>query len=118
MALKFINKRFSREKPTQSMIQPNDALNINDLSKYTQVMMNKEDSGFKGLKRAFDKKLPVSLVLKEQDGEQVSVTGTISHYDENFEQLVLVVGNSLKRASFNQILEVTFDGETLSEEKI
>jgi len=118
MALKFINKRFSREKPTQSMIQPNDALNINDLSKYTQIMMNKEDAGYKGLKRAFDKKLPVSLVIREKDDEQISVTGTISHYDENFEQLVLVVGNSLKRASFNQILEVAFDEGSVSEDKM
>lgn len=118
MALKFINKRFSREKPAQSMIQPNDALNINDLSKYTQIMMNKEDAGFKGLKRAFDKKLPVSLVIAETNGEQVSVRGTISHYDENFEQLVLIVGNSLKRASFNQILDVKFDDEISSAEEI
>jgi len=117
MALKFINKRFSREKPAQSMIQPNDALNISDLSKYTQIMMNKEDAGFKGLKRAFEKKLPVSLVISEKDGEQTSVTGTISHYDENFEQLVLIVGNSLKRASFNQILDVKVDGGLSSEEE-
>jgi len=116
MALKFMNKRFSREKPAQSMIQPNDALNINDLSKYAQVMMNKDDLGFKGLKRAFTQKLPVALVISEKNGEQTSVTGTISHYDENYEQLVLVVGNSLKRASFNQIVEVKFDEHTSSEE--
>ena len=43
MALKFINKLFSRqEQSTQSMIQPNDALNLDDLSKYTQVIATKE----------------------------------------------------------------------------
>ena len=43
MALKFINKLFSRQdQPTQSMIQPNDALNLEDLSKYTQVITNRE----------------------------------------------------------------------------
>ena len=118
MALKFINKKFSREKPTQSMIQPNDALNINDLSKYTQFMMNKDEEGFKGLKRAFEKKLSVSLIISEVNGDQTSVTGTISHYDENFEQLVLIVDGSLKRASFNQILDVSFDVEPISVEDV
>ena len=49
MALKFINKLFSRQNhPTQSMIQPNDALNLEDLSKYMQVITNKETTGYKG----------------------------------------------------------------------
>ncbi|MCL1948618.1 MAG: hypothetical protein FWF59_02680 [Turicibacter sp.] len=115
MALKFINKKFGREKPAQSMIQPNDTLNIGERSKYAQIMMNKDDLGFKGLKRAYNQKLLVSLVIHEKNGEQTAFKGTISHFDENYEQLVLVVGNSLKRASFSQILEVSFDEELLPE---
>lgn len=67
MALKFINKLFSRqEQSTQSMIQPNDALNLDDLSKYTQVIATKETLGYKGLRRAFDEKLPVELTVTDE----------------------------------------------------
>ena len=48
MALKFINKLFSRyDQSTQSMIQPNDTLDLENLSKYTQIITNKENSGYK-----------------------------------------------------------------------
>lgn len=118
MALKFINKRFSREKQTQSMIQPNDTLNIQDISKYQQILLNKEDKGFMGLKRAFEEKLLVSIKFSENSGNEAHVTGTISHFDENFEQLVLIVGSSLKRISFSQISKVDYEGNDTAEDGI
>lgn len=107
MALKFINKLFSRqEQSTQSMIQPNDALNLDDLSKYTQVITNKENLGFKGLKRAFDEKLTVEITIADENGSNSSVTGTISHYDEHYEQLLVITDATLKRVVFSQIIDV------------
>lgn len=107
MALKFINKLFSRNgRSSQSMIQPNDALNLEDLSKYTQIITNKEDSGYKGLKRAFEEKLPVELKVMDEQGESFVVSGTISHYDENYEQLLVITDSNLKRVVFNQIEDV------------
>lgn len=110
MALKFINKLFSRQdQPTQSMIQPNDALNLEDLSKYTQVITNKETSGYKGLKRAFDDKLPVQLTVADENGESFVVSGTISHYDEHYEQLLVITDSTLKRVVFSQIVDVKIE---------
>ena len=107
MALKFINKLFSRQdQSTQSMIQPNDALNLDDLSKYTQIITNKENLGFKGLKRAFDEKLPVEITINDENGETSCVTGTISHYDEHYEQLLVITDSTLKRVVFSQIIDV------------
>ena len=106
MALKFINKLFSRqEQSTQSMIQPNDALNLDDLSKYTQVIATKETLGYKGLRRAFDEKLPV-----DENGDSFVVSGTISHYDEHYEQLLVITDSTLKRVVFNQITDVKING--------
>ena len=86
MALKFINKLFSRyDQSTQSMIQPNDTLDLENLSKYTQIITNKENSGYKGLKRAFDEKLPVEITVSDENGQSYVVSGTISHYDEHYE---------------------------------
>lgn len=88
------------------MIQPNDALNLDDLSKYTQVITNKENLGFKGLKRAFDEKLPVEITIADENSSNSSVTGTISHYDEHYEQLLVITDATLKRVVFSQIIDV------------
>ena len=112
MALKFINKLFSRQNhPTQSMIQPNDALNLEDLSKYMQVITNKETTGYKGLRRAFEEKLPVQLTVADDNGDSSEVAGTISHYDEHYEQLLVITDSTLKRVVFNQILDVKISEE-------
>ena len=111
MALKFINKLFGRqEQSTQSMIQPNDALNLDDLSKYTQVIATKETLGYKGLRRAFDEKLPVELTVTDENGDSFVVSGTISHYDEHYEQLLVITDSTLKRVVFNQITDVKING--------
>ena len=100
MALKFINKLFSRQNhPTQSMIQPNDALNLEDLSKYMQVITNKETTGYKGLRRAFEEKLPVQLTVADDNGDSFEVAGTISHYDEHYEQLFFYSPIMIKKKS-------------------
>ena len=118
MAFKFINKLFSRRgKDTQSMIRPNDALNVANIAKYTQIIINKENNGYKGLKRAFDEKLEVQLIVLNDNGERSSVRGVISHYDEKFEQLLLITESNLKRVVFNQIDEVSFQDESKVEEQ-
>ena len=112
MSFKFINKLLGRrDSQTQSMIQPNDALNVNELSKYTQIITNKETLGYKGLKRAFDEKLEVSLSITDESGERSTVNGIISHYDEKYEQLLVVTGPSLKRVVFSQINEVEIEAD-------
>lgn len=111
MALKFINKLLSREKTAQSMIQPNDSLNVENRDKYTQVIKSEEDAGFKGLKRAFEQKSLVNVLISEESGETTSVTGTISHYDENYEQLLLIIDGTLKRVVFSQIQEAAIVDE-------
>ena len=111
MALKFINKLFSRqEQSTQSMIQPNDALNLDDLSKYTQVIATKETLWYKGLRRSHDDKLPDELTVTDENGDSFVVSGTISHYDEHYEQLLVITDSTLKRVVFNQITDVKING--------
>jgi len=112
MALKFMDKLFGRKNnTTQSMIQPNAALNVNNLSEYTQIITNKETLGYKGLKRAFDEKLEVNLDILENNGEHASVKGIISHYDEKYEQLLVVTGSNLKRVVFSQINDVKIESD-------
>ena len=112
MALKFISKLLGRnEQNIQSSIHFNDELNVNNISQYAQIITNKEILGYKGLKRAFNEKLEVCLVILAESGDQTSVKGIISHYDEKFEQLLLVAGSNLKRIVFNQILEVEIENE-------
>lgn len=118
MTLKCINKLLGRkEQTTQSMIQPNDTLNVKNISQYTQIITNKEIMGYKGLKRAFNEKLEVCLVVLTENGDHTSVKGVISHYDEKFEQLLLVAGSNLKRIVFNQIVEVKVEDEDKDNEK-
>ena len=93
------------------MIQPNDALNLEDLSKYMQVITNKETTGYKGLRRAFEEKLPVQLTVADDNGDSFEVAGTISHYDEHYEQLLVITDSTLKRVVFNQILDVKISEE-------
>ncbi|HAX74198.1 MAG TPA: hypothetical protein DCY20_11810 [Firmicutes bacterium] len=107
MARNFLNRFFSREgQSDQSMIQPNDALNLKDLSKYTQVITNKETEGYMGLRRAFENGLTVTITVKDEALGNIDVTGTISHYDDNYDQLLVIVNSQLKRVVFDSIVEV------------
>ncbi len=107
MARKIINKFFTRESnASQSMIQPNDSLNLSELSKYTQVMTSKDDEGYKGLKLAFENQLTVSITVENDDKTTAVISGVISHYDENFKQLLVNMNSQLKRIVFNQIVDV------------
>ncbi|MGL4336466.1 MAG: hypothetical protein ACRCST_06175 [Turicibacter sp.] len=111
MARNFLNKLFSREEQsTQSMLQPNSALDLENLSKYTQVFSTKEDTGFKGLKRAFENQLNVEITMKDEALGSVTVAGTISHYDEKYEQLLVIADAQLKRVVFDQIIDVNIEG--------
>ena len=111
MARNFLNKLFSKEEQsTQSMIQPNDALNLDDLSKYTQFFTAKEDEGYKGLKRAFENQLVVDITMKDEALGTTSVSGVISHFDEKYGQLLVIVDSQLKRVVFDQIIDVNIQG--------
>jgi len=113
MALKFRKKLLSRNsKLEQSIIQPNASLNVSDLSKYAQTIPSKDTYGYKGLKRAFNNELEVEIIIADENENRISLKGVISHYDEKYEQLLLVVGSSLKRVVFNQIIEVNFEDIT------
>jgi hypothetical protein len=105
-----MKKFFSRNtKLQQSIIQPNASININDLSKYAQTIPNKDILGFKGLKRAFNNELEVEIIVSDENDNRQPIKGRISHYDEKYEQLLVVVGSSLKRVVFNQIIEVNIE---------
>ena len=76
-----------------------------------QVITNKETTGYKGLRRAFEEKLPVQLTVADDNGDSFEVAGTISHYDEHYEQLLVITDSTLKRVVFNQILDVKISEE-------
>ena len=110
MARNFMSRFFNREtNMSQSMIQPNDSLNLSELSKYTQVMTSKDESGFKGLKAAFDNQLTVSITVENDDKTTTVISGIISHYDENFKQLLVNMNAQLKRVVFDQIVDVDIE---------
>ena len=110
MALKFRKKSFNRNsKLEQSIIQPNASLNVSDLSKYAQTIPSKDTSGYKGLKYAFANELEVEIIISNETNDKIALKGIISHYDDKYEQLLLVVGSNLKRVVFSQIIEVNFE---------
>ena len=100
-----ITKKRKYNKYDESAIKPNADFAIDDISDYQQVIKKEEDSGHKGLKVAFIDKSAVRLVVQKNNGDNEEVIGTISHYDDNFSQLVILTGNSLKRLTFNQIVD-------------
>ena len=61
-------------------------------------------------RRAFDEKLPVELTVTDENGDSFVVSGTISHYDEHYEQLLVITDSTLKRVVFNQITDVKING--------
>ena len=93
-------------KYEESAIKPNVELAIDDLADYQQVFKKEQDMGYKGLQVAFENKSMVKLITLNHEGAQTEVIGTISHYDGNYAQLVVITGNSLKRLTFDQIVDV------------
>ena len=94
------------KKIEDSNIQPNEALEIDAFADYQNVYTKEADTGYRGLLAAYQAKAPVKLVIQKEEGETEEVAGTISHYDENYSQLVVVAGNALKRLTFDQIVDV------------
>lgn len=118
--MKIIKKLFRRHhKTNRVIIAPNVKLDVDNLSEYNQIVTSKKDFGYKGLKRAYEEKLVVDLVITTKEEATDSLKGVISHYDETYEQLLIVVDSNLKRVAFNQIIEVSFeDGDVNSEPMI
>jgi len=107
------------KKMDESAIQPNEALEIDDFAEYQNVFTKEKDAGYRGLLAASNAKTLVRLVVQKNDEETEEIEGTISHYDENYSQLVVVVGNSLKRLTFDQIVDATLpDGGALASEEL
>lgn len=114
---KKIARRKSRYKYEESALKPNVELAIDDIADYQNIIKKEQDFGYKGLKTAFKGKSEVRLTVKrEADNEEV-VEGIISHYDDHFSQLVIIVDNSLRRLTFDQIVEVQLlEGGSQNEE--
>jgi len=114
---KKITKKRSRYKYAESAIKPNVELAIDDIADYQHVIKKEQDSGYKGLKAAFVDKSEVRLIVQKSDENDEEIVGTISHYDDNYSQLVVITGNSLKRLTFDQIVDVhLLNGGTQNEE--
>lgn len=116
MLKKMIRKRI-KHKDEESIIKPNVELEIDDISDYRNVLKSDPDLGYKGLKKMFEERELVRLVVTKNAGERDVVEGTISHYDDAYGQLVIVLGNSLKRFVFDQIVDVhILNGDERNEE--
>jgi len=115
--LRKIKRKRSNKKYAESTIQPNAELAIDELAVYQQVVRKERDLGYKGLQGAFSDKVVVNLTVLNNDDHKEEITGIISHYDENYSQLIVVSGNSLKRLTFEQIVDARFsDGGIINEE--
>jgi len=105
MLKKITRKNKYRYKYKESALKPNVELAIDDIADYQHVVKKEQDLGYMGLQAAFANKSVVRLVVLNDHGDNEEITGTISHYDDNYSQLVLITGNSLKRLTFAQIVE-------------
>jgi len=112
-----LTKSRSRQKYVESALKPNEALAIDDLNEYRNVYKKERDLGYKGLYGAFSDKVSVKLKILNKDGDNEEVTGTISHYDDNFSQLVIRTGHSLKRFTFDQIIDAQNSSGGLLDER-
>ena len=113
---KMITRKQKRYKYEESALKPNVELAIDDIADYQHVIRKEQDLGYKGLKVAFTDKSTVRLVVQRSEGHE-EIVGTISHYDDNYSQLVIIAGNSLRRLTFDQIVDVhLLDGGTRDEE--
>ena len=110
MAGKFLSKLMNRARiKSGSIIQPNDSLNLAELSKYTQVVTAKEEPGYKGLKTAFNERKAVIITIENDDKSETIISGFISHYDDKFKQLMVNMNSQLKRVGFDDIIDVKIE---------
>lgn len=89
-----------------SNIQPNEELQVDDFGDYKNVFVKDVDPGHLGLLDAYKNKQRVRIKIKNDEDATEEIVGTISHYDDNYSQLVVVAGNTLKRLTFDQIEDV------------
>ena len=116
--LKKIIRKKSRFQDSESAIKPNDHLAIDDIADYRNVIEKVEDTGHYGLKGAFLEKEDVVLTIQKNEEENEAINGTITHYDDNFSQLMLNTSNGLRRVTFSQIIDVKLINEVKNNEEL
>lgn len=99
-------KRKKRYEPEDSVLEVNTKLEIDDIAEYKNIFKDGEDIGFKGLKQIAKNREPVRLIANTNDDGNVEIEGTITHYDDLYNQLVVISNGSLKRLVFDQIISV------------
>ena len=104
MLEKMMNKLRVRRSTSESADVSED-FHVADISAYQKVALEKRGSGYKGLKDAMDKRSKVRLKVASDDDIQY-VEGIVSHYDEEYSQLVVVSGTTLRRLVFDEIGDV------------
>jgi len=104
MILKKLKKK--RYEPESSALEVNTKLEIDDIAEYKNIFKDGEDPGFKGLKEIAKNREPVRLIASINGDESIEIEGTITHYDDLYNQLVVMSNGSLKRLVFDQIVDV------------
>jgi len=105
MILKKLKKK-RRNKSEKMALEVNTKLEVDDISEYKNIFKDGEDTGFKGLKKIAKNRELVRLVATISDDENIEIEGTITHYDDLYNQLVVVSNGVLKRLVFDQIINV------------
>ena len=105
MLQKIIRKR-RRYDQDQSVFELSKKLEVDDIESYKKFYKDGIDTGFKGLKEISKNRELVRLTAAINDEDNVSIVGTISHYDDLFNQLVILTNGTLKRFVFDQIIDV------------
>jgi len=105
MILRKLKKR-KRYEPEASALEVNTRLEIDDITEYKNIFKDGEDPGFKGLKEIAKNRELVRLIASINGDENMEIEGTITHYDDLYNQLVVMSNGSLKRLVFDQIIDV------------
>ena len=87
-------------------IDPNIELEVGDIEDYRHVFKTGTDPGYKGLKEIARNRDFVRLITTGSNDESIAIEGTITHYDDLYNQLVVVSNGTLKRLVFDQIVDV------------
>ena len=99
-------KRKSKYEVEGLTIGPNVKLEVGDIEDYSQVFNTGTDPGYKGLKEIARNRDFVRLITTGSGEENIAIEGTITHYDDLYNQLVVVSNGTLKRLVFDQIVDV------------
>ena len=105
MIQKIMRKR-RRYDQDKSVIELSKKLEVDDIETYKKFFKEGQDPGFKGLKEISKNRDLVRLTATVNDDDKISIVGTISHYDDLFNQLVVLTNGTLKRLVFDQIIDV------------